>query len=190
MIRFNPDAYKDENEQSHPSGPMQHVHVAFDKKQHQILQPSKGDITVGEMLRAAGGRSATMKLAKRRLNAVGGINAYCEKLTDPNHIRELQQAAALAESLSEINRTGNGKYLLVHYDEKWFWALVLRAKAKACKELGVEKKSFNMFHKNHIDKVMCLAITGYAYENNIENGGIGLKLGFYRCEAAKIAKRT
>jgi hypothetical protein len=47
-----------------------------------------------------------------------------------------------------------------------------------------------MFHKNHIDKVMCLAITGYAYENNIENGGIGLKLGFYRCEAAKIAKRT
>ena len=154
----------------------------------KFCSPGKGDITVGEMMRAAGGSSATMKLAKRRLNAVGGINAYCEKLTDPNHIRKLQQAAALAESLSEINRTGNGKYLLVHYDEIWFWALVLRAKAKACKELGVEKKSLNLFHKNHIDKVMCLAITGYAYENNIENGGIGLKLGFYRCERQRLQR--
>jgi hypothetical protein len=36
---------------------------------------------------------------------------------------------------------------------------------------------------------MCLAVTGYAYENSIENGGVGLKLGFYRCEAAKIAQR-
>jgi hypothetical protein len=48
------------------------VHVDFDKKQHEMLQPSKCDITVAEILRAAGGIGATMKLARRRLNAVGG----------------------------------------------------------------------------------------------------------------------
>ena len=45
------------------------VHVDFDKKQHEMLQPSKCDITVGEILRAAGGIGATMKLARRRLPA-------------------------------------------------------------------------------------------------------------------------
>ena len=36
---------------------------------------------------------------------------------------------------------------------------------------------------------MGVAVTGYAYENNVENGGVGLKLGLYRAEAAMVAKK-
>ena len=37
---------------------------------------------------------------------------------------------------------------------------------------------------------MAVAFTGYAFEGNTKNGGHGLKLGFYCCNAAKIAKKT
>jgi hypothetical protein len=33
---------------------------------------------------------------------------------------------------------GNGKYLLIHYDEKWFWGLVMQRAAKSCPELGID----------------------------------------------------
>ena len=37
---------------------------------------------------------------------------------------------------------------------------------------------------------MFVAVTGYAFKGCIENGGEGLKLGFFRSQAAKIAKKT
>jgi hypothetical protein len=37
---------------------------------------------------------------------------------------------------------------------------------------------------------MAVAFTGYAFEGNTKNGCHGLKLGFYCCNAAKIAKKT
>jgi hypothetical protein len=49
--------------------------------------------------------------------------------------------------------------------------------------------TFRAYHKNHLQKVMGVAVTGYAYENHMDNGGVGLKLGFYRCQSAKIAQR-
>jgi hypothetical protein len=33
---------------------------------------------------------------------------------------------------------GGGKYLPVHYDEKWFWGLVVRRDVKCCEELGID----------------------------------------------------
>ena len=126
---------------------------------------------------------------RRFVTSHGSYTTYAERILPLLNCRQKLKHCHFARRLLNNHYLGNGKYLLVHYDEKWFWALVLRANAKACTELGIEKKTFNVFHKNHIDKVMCLAITGYAYENSIENGGVGLKLGFYRCGAAKIAKK-
>ena len=37
---------------------------------------------------------------------------------------------------------------------------------------------------------MFVAIVGYAFSGSIENGGEGLKIGFFRTQAAKIAKKT
>ena len=36
---------------------------------------------------------------------------------------------------------------------------------------------------------MVLALTAFAFEGNPENGGEGIKFGFFRCRAAKIAKK-
>ena len=81
---------------------------------------------------------------------------------------------------------GKGKYLLVHLDEKWFYGLLLRH-AKVCEALGLEKTHLYAQHKNHITKVLMLAVVGIAFEDSLENGGIGVRLGIYRAEAAKIA---
>lgn len=80
------------------------------------------------------------------------------------------------------------KYLWVNYDEKWFWGLVMRATAKKCEELGLEKAINAAYHKNHIDKVMVVAVTAYAFDSNVENGGDGLKLGLFRVQGARVAK--
>jgi len=37
---------------------------------------------------------------------------------------------------------------------------------------------------------MAVAFTAYAFDGNVENGGDGIKLGLYRVQAARIAKKT
>jgi len=83
-----------------------------------------------------------------------------------------------------------GKILWVHYDEKWlFYGFVARANAKMCEALGIDKSEYYVYHKCHIDKVMALAVTAYAFDGNVNNGGDGLKLGLWRVQVARIAKR-
>ena len=36
---------------------------------------------------------------------------------------------------------------------------------------------------------MCVAVTAFASEDSIENGEDGLKIGFYRCQTNKVAKK-
>ena len=76
----------------------------------------------------------------------------------------------------------------IHYDEKWFYGLVTRM-AKQCKALGLNKQQRFAYHKNHINKIMAIAVIGFAFEGTPENGGHGVKLAFTRCQAAKIAKK-
>ena len=60
-----------------------------------------------------------------------------------------------------------GKYLLIHYDEKWFWGLVQRRQAKACAELNLDPVTFRAYHRNHINKVMGVAVTAFAFKDSI-----------------------
>lgn len=81
------------------------------------------------------------------------------------------------------------KTLWIHYDEKWFYGWVNRCNAKMCELLGLEKTHTYLYHKNHIEKVMAVAFTGYAFDSHVENGGHGLKLGLFRVQAARIAQK-
>ena len=81
------------------------------------------------------------------------------------------------------------KYLWVNFDEKWFYGWLGRANAKKCEQLGLEKNLAFLYHKNHIDKTMVIAVTGYAFDENIENGGHGLKIMMHRVQGARIAKK-
>jgi hypothetical protein len=83
---------------------------------------------------------------------------------------------------------GPGKYMLVHYDEKWFWGMVCCRDAKACEELGMSPVTFAAaYHKSHISKVMDTAVVGFAFEDSMDNGaGIIPCTNFLRC--TKTAK--
>jgi hypothetical protein len=81
------------------------------------------------------------------------------------------------------------KYLWIHYDEKWFWGLITRTNAKFLEDV-LDKKELYAYHKSHINKVMAVAFTAYAFDSHIENGGHGIKLGFFRTHKCKIAAKT
>jgi len=84
---------------------------------------------------------------------------------------------------------GKGKFLLVHLDEKWFYGMLLRH-AKVCKVLGLKAPHLYAQHKSHITKVLMMAVVGIAFEDSLENGGTGVRLGIWRAEAAKVAQRV
>ncbi len=48
-----------------------------------------------------------------------------------------------------------------------------------CEELGIEKLKYCIYHKNHIEKGMAVAITAYAFDGSPDNGGDRLKIGIY-----------
>jgi hypothetical protein len=56
-----------------------------------------------------------------------------------------------------------------------------------CEALGLHREFCYAYHRNHINKVMVLALTACAFDGDVENGGDGVKLGFYRCKAARVA---
>jgi hypothetical protein len=84
---------------------------------------------------------------------------------------------------------GSGKYLLIHYDEKWFGGLFVHCGAKSCEELGIDPVIFAAYHKCHISTVMSIAVTAFACEDNIENGGDAIKLGLHHAQTHKIARK-
>ena len=79
--------------------------------------------------------------------------------------------------------------LWIHYDEKWIFGFAPRSNAKMRESLGLPKRLWYLYHKKHVDKVMCVAVTGYAFDDNVNEGGDGIKIGFYRTQGARIAKR-
>jgi hypothetical protein len=81
------------------------------------------------------------------------------------------------------------KILWIHYDEKWFYSWVSRQAANICELLGLEKTHTYHYDKCHIDKVMAVAFTAFAFDQSIEDGGKGIKLGFYRVQEARVAKK-
>ena len=54
---------------------------------------------------------------------------------------------------------------------------------------GVEHNVMKIYHKCHISKTMGIAVVGMAFEDSLENGGIGVKMLFHRTQSAKVAQR-
>ena len=76
-----------------------------------------------------------------------------------------------------------GKYIWLHYDEKWFWDFVGHDNAKMAPLASIKRSTKSAYHWSHIDKVMGIAFTGFAFDTEIENGG------FCCCQVAWIAKK-
>jgi hypothetical protein len=85
---------------------------------------------------------------------------------------------------------GKGKYLLIHYDKKWFWGLATQKGARACEELGIDPHTLEAYHKkSHINKMMGVSFAAFAFEDSIENGGKAVKLDFFQCQLYKVAEK-
>jgi hypothetical protein len=83
------------------------------------------------------------------------------------------------------------KVLWINYDDTngSIWMGVLCCNAKMCEVLGIDKSHTYLYHKCHINKIMAVAFTAYAFDSNIENGGHGIKLGLYHVQTARVAQR-
>jgi hypothetical protein len=64
-------------------------------------------------------------------------------------------------------------------DEKWFFVFLRRANSKMCEELRIKKHEYYIYHKNHIEKVMAVAMTAYAFDRGPDSGSDRLKIGIY-----------
>lgn len=84
--------------------PSPYLDVEMSNIQETILDPSPHDLTCRELINDAGGDGATLKLAKRKLDASGNFKSISFLANAPERIRRLQQAATLAASMSEIKR--------------------------------------------------------------------------------------
>jgi hypothetical protein len=81
--------------------------------------------------------------------------------------------------------------LLVHMDEKWFYAIVVRTNNKFVPALGCVPTEHAIHHQSHIYTVMVIASTAFLPHNNdIESGGIGFKISFERVGQMIPASRT
>ncbi|KAJ1449690.1 hypothetical protein M885DRAFT_590330 [Pelagophyceae sp. CCMP2097] len=80
--------------------------LAISDVQKTVFEPMPYDLTCLELMKDAGGAGATLKLAKRKLDALGGIKAYCGEANSDERIKKLERAAKLADSLAQISRLG------------------------------------------------------------------------------------
>ena len=71
--------------------------------QRKLLAPSVEDLTMREIMKDAGGEGATLKLAKRKLDRAGYINAHCNRANALERIKRLKQGAQLASSIAAIS---------------------------------------------------------------------------------------
>ena len=71
---------------------------------------------------------------------------------------------------------GPGKYLLIMFDEKWFWGMVTRNTAKSFE--GIEKNTLSAYHKSHINKVMGVAFLELPFKILSKTVAKGLNLNF------------
>ncbi len=68
--------------------------------------------------------------------------------------------------------------------------MVSRTFAKTCPELGVERVSFAVHHKNHIRKVMRHATVGICFTKSPEDGCTGYAISLNRCQGFKVCRKT
>ena len=77
------------------------------------------------------------------------------------------------------------KALWINYDEEWLYAWMSQTNVRMCELLEIEKANIYIYHKNHIEKVMAIAFTAYAFDSNVENGGDKVKIGLFCIQGAQ-----
>ena len=80
--------------------------------------------------------------------------------------------------------------ILVHMDEKWFFAFVARRNLKMVPALGITPVVHRIQHKSHIDKTMGIVSTEFIPQgNDLTAGGKAVKVSFVQVGRFQPAAR-
>ena len=73
-------------------------------------------------------------------------------------------------------------FVLIHMDEKWFYAVVTRSNCKILTSIGLEPADYYAQHKNHIGKEMYVVVTAFVLtnDNDIRKGGVAIPIACVR----------
>ena len=72
-------------------------------------------------------------------------------------------------------------FVLVHMDEKWFYAVKTRSNCKVLTSIGLQPNDYYAQHKNHIGKEMYIVVTAFVLnENDITRGGKAIPIACVR----------
>lgn len=72
-------------------------------------------------------------------------------------------------------------YILLHMDEKWFYACRSRGHNKVLTSIGLFPSNYYVHHKSHVNKQMFICATAFIpYENDITRGGEAIPISLIR----------
>jgi Transposase len=119
-----------------------------------------------------------------------GTCIYTERFLPLLTPQQREKHVAFAMHLRNYQGREQQKYLLIHYDEKWFYGMLARSNCKHCPALGLGEHHRKAQHKQATNKVMSVAFVGYAFDGCFENGGHGVKLGIYRAQRRRSLQES
>jgi hypothetical protein len=85
-----------------------------------------------------------------------GYRMFTERVIPLLNVVQKEKHFSFAKRLVSNWLKGKGKYLLIHYDEKWFWGMLFRKTQKCFDDLP--KAVLKAYHKCHISKQWALLL--------------------------------
>jgi hypothetical protein len=134
--------------------PSVYLDVAMTDDQQMLLDPTPEDLLIRNVLIDAGGDGATKKLAKRKLDSVGFVNAYSCHANSETRLKRFRQAAQLSDSLAEISQFAQAESAAKKADEADKFKCAAPAALKVLRGR----------HNNEIGKLKVSELRAIAYE--------------------------
>lgn len=153
-----------------------------------VLQRTRGSVTWRRLASEVAGSNIPIACHETMRKFVMGLpdSAYKTtrmhpKLDESCRYRRYQWARGFWIFWNSAKLCTSIQVVLVHLDEKWFFAIVVRKNNKLVPYLGVEPIHHEIHHKSHIYKEMIAASTAFLpFGNDMESGGIAYKISFER----------
>lgn len=82
------------------------------------------------------------------------------------------------------------QFVMLHMDEKWFYAVRSRRNCKVLTSIGLEGNDYYAHHKSHIGKIMYVVVTAFVpVDNDLRKGGKAIPVACVRVGKMKFADR-
>jgi len=120
------------------------------------------------------GHWSSASTIQRWITSREGYKQYSDKVIPLLTQAQKEKHVVFAKHLLNNWSRGQGKYLLIHFDEKWFLGMLMWMTAKTFQ--GDEENVMKIYHTS---ETMSIAAVGMAFEDSLENGGIGVKMLFH-----------